>query len=118
MKKEELKKKWQGTGEEIISGVAEWRAQNPRATLREIEAEVDKRLAELRVRMIADAAMASESAEWENGEQAEKCPECGAELEKKGKKKREMQTRGGQVIELEREYGQCPKCGAQIFPPG
>jgi hypothetical protein len=59
MKKEELKKKWQGTSEEIISGVAEWREQNPTATLREIEEEVDKRLAELRVQMIADAALAS-----------------------------------------------------------
>lgn len=118
MKKDEMKKKWQGTSEEIISGVAEWREQNPRATLREIEAEVDKRLAELRVRMIADAALASKKAEWEKGEEAGKCPVCGAELEKKGKKKREMQTRGGQVIELEREYGQCRKCGAQIFPPG
>ena len=91
MKKDGMKKKWRGESEEIISGVAEWREQNPTATLREIEAEVDKRLAELRVRMIADAAMASKSAEWEKGEQAGKCPVCGAELEKKGKKKREMQ---------------------------
>jgi YgiT-type zinc finger domain-containing protein len=118
MKKDEMKKKWHSDSEEIISGIAEWREQHPTATLREIEAEVDQRLAELRVRMIADAALASKSAEWVKGEQAGKCPVCGQELEKKGKKKRVMQTRGGKEIELEREYGQCPRCGAKIFPPG
>jgi hypothetical protein len=39
-------------------------------------------------------------------------------LEGKGKKKRKLQTRGGQEVELEREYGVCPKCGQGIFPPG
>jgi YgiT-type zinc finger domain-containing protein len=118
MKKEEMKKGWRGSSEEIISGVAEWREQNPKATLAQLEEEVDKRLAELRVRMIADAAMASRSAEWQEGEEAGKCPECGGELEKKGKKKRKLETRGGKEMEIEREYGKCPQCGAKIFPPG
>jgi hypothetical protein len=118
MKKEEMEKKWRFDSEEIISGMAEWREQHPRATMKEIEAEADQRLAELRVRMITDAALASKSVEWEKGEQAGKCPVCGQELEKKGKKKRGMQTRGGKEIELEREYGQCPRCEAKVFPPG
>jgi YgiT-type zinc finger domain-containing protein len=118
VKKEELKKKWRGESEEIISGMAEWREQHPTATMSEIEAEIDQRLAELRVKMITDMALASKSVEWVKGEQAGKCPVCGHELEKKGKKKRVMQTRGGKAIELEREYGQCPRCGAKIFPPG
>lgn len=101
-----------------MSGMTEWRGQHPKATLAEIEAEVDKRLAGMRARMIADLALASRSAEWAKGEEAGKCPECGQELEKKGKKKRRLQTRGGQEIEIEREYGQCARCGAKIFPPG
>lgn len=44
------------------------------------------------------------------------CPNCGTRLEKKGKKKRKLPTRGGQEVELEREYGVCPKCGQGIFP--
>jgi YgiT-type zinc finger domain-containing protein len=115
MKGEEMRKSWNGLSEEILSGMAEWREQHPKATLREIEAEVDERLAVLRVRMLADAALRSAQAEWE-GDVA--CPQCGAKLERKGKKKRTLETRGGQRVELEREYGVCPECGAGIFPPG
>ena len=100
-------KRWHGLSKEIISGLVEWRQQHPKATFREIEAEIDKRLAELRAHMMSDAAMSSAQAEWER-EGVGVCPNCGAKLEKKGKKKRKLQTRGGQEIELEREYGVCP----------
>jgi YgiT-type zinc finger domain-containing protein len=118
MKKEELAKKWRGESEEIISGMTEWREQHPKAKLVEIEAEVDRRLAGMRAQMIADAALASQSVTWESGAEALTCPACGQALEKKGKKKRKLQTRGGKEIELEREYGICPQCGQGIFPPG
>jgi YgiT-type zinc finger domain-containing protein len=111
-------KRWHVMSEEVISGMAEWRQQNPKATFREIEEEVDKRLSELRVRMMTDAALLSAQAEWEEGSREVVCPKCGAELVKKGKKKRKLQTRGGQEVELEREYGVCPQCGEGIFPPG
>lgn len=113
-----MQKGWSRMSEEIISGMAEWRQQNPKATFREIEAEVDKRLSGLRARMLADAAMNSAGAEWETGEREMVCPDCGEKLVKKGKKKRRLQTRGGQEVELEREYGVCPRCGQGIFPPG
>lgn len=119
MNKAELEKNWTIMGEEAISGMLEWRIQHPKATFREIEREVDNRLAKMRAGMLQDAALASEQTEW--GKKAEKkpvCGRCGGELEKKGKKKRKMQTMGGQEVELEREYGVCPKCGEGIFPPG
>ena len=118
MKSDEMLKSWNGMGEEIISGMAEWRQQHPKATFREIEEEVDKRLSILRVRMLSDAAMRSAQAEWQEGGGEVVCPTCGTRLEKKGKKKRRLSTRGGQEVELEREYGVCPKCGQGIFPPG
>lgn len=119
MKKAELEQSWTKMGDEAIRGMLEWRQQHPKATFREIEREVDQRLAKMRARMIQDAALASEQVEWEKGsENKPVCPQCGAELEKKGKKKRELQTLGGQEVELEREYGICPKCGVGIFPPG
>jgi YgiT-type zinc finger domain-containing protein len=114
----ESTKNWRAMSEEIISGVAEWRQQHPKATFREIEEEVDQRLSQLRARMLSDAAIASASADWEKSEAGPHCPNCGAELQIQGKKKRKMQTRGRQEIELEREYGICPKCGQGIFPPG
>ena len=116
--KEEMRKTWNGLGDEVISGMLEWRMQHPKASFREIEKEVDERLAVMRARMLSDAAMASSSTEWMINERVPVCPNCGAELTKKGKKKRKMQTRGGQEVELEREYGVCPRCGQGIFPPG
>lgn len=113
-----IQKSWSRMSEEIISGMVEWRQQNPKATFGEIETEVDKRLSGLRARMLADAAMSSVAAEWETGEQEMICPDCGEKLVKKGKKKRRLQTRGGQEVELEREHGVCPGCGQGVFAPG
>jgi YgiT-type zinc finger domain-containing protein len=118
MNGDEMRKRWNGMSEEIMSGMAEWRQQHPKATFREIEAEVDKRLAVLRAKMISDAAMSSAQAEWEGRVGEVVCPACGTKLERKGKKKRKLSTRGGQEVEIEREYGFCPKCGQGIFPPG
>ena len=118
MNEAEMSKRWRGLSEEIISGMSEWRQGHPEATFREIEAEVDKRLAVLRARMLSDTAIRSAKTEWEAGSREALCPTCRARLEQKGKKKRKLQTRGGQEVELEREYGVCPKCGQGIFPPG
>lgn len=117
MKGEEMREGWQGISEEILNGMVDRREEHPKATFREIEEEVDRRLSELRVRMLADVANSSAQAEWAVGEAAV-CPECGAQLVKKGKKKRKLQTREGREIEFEREYGVCPECGQGIFPPG
>ena len=117
MKKGKAEEEWKKLSEEVIAGTSAWREKHPKATMREIEEEVDQRLSVMRARMIADTAMKSGRAEWEAGEKAAVCPECGAELLKKGKKKRKLQTREGREIELEREYGTCLKCGQGIFPP-
>lgn len=118
MKGDELQANWNGLSEEIMDGIAEWREQHPQATLREIEAEIDKRLSELRAKMISDTAMASARAGWKTGPRGVVCPKCGERLEKKGKKTRKLATQGGREVELIREYGLCPKCGQGIFPPG
>jgi uncharacterized protein with PIN domain len=118
MKQEKTKAEWHKMSETVISGLSEWREKNAKATFREIEDEVDKRLSVLRAQMIGDTAMRSASAGWAGEEPGATCPQCGAKLQKKGKKKRRLQTQEGQTIELEREYGVCPKCGQGLFPPG
>lgn len=117
MKRKELQADWSVLSEGILEEVAGWRAEHPKATFREIEAEVDRRLSALRAKMISDTANASTAAEWEAAEGVV-CAACGAKLIKKGKKKRILLTREGRKIELEREYGVCVACGAGIFPPG
>jgi hypothetical protein len=115
---ESKEKSWRGISEEIIVGMTEWRQQNPKATFQAIEEELDRRLADLRVRMLSDLAVASASADWKTESEAPMCPICGAELQHNGKKRRKLQTRGGREVELVREYGVCPQCGQGIFPPG
>jgi NADH pyrophosphatase NudC (nudix superfamily) len=108
---------WEALGDEILSGMKEWRLQHPRATLREMEAALDERLGALRARMLQDMAMASAAAEQKEGVQL--CPECGQEMKPKGgSPKRELLTRAKRQIELERQRWECPACGAAIFPPG
>ena len=103
---------------ELFSGMAEWRMQHPKATLREIEVELDRRLERVRAKMLEEAALMSQAREWEEKDGGPICPDCGEVLEGRGKEERRLQTHGGQTIRLERQYGVCPKCGQGFFPPG
>jgi hypothetical protein len=51
--------RWRHLSEAIMAGIQEWRLQHPKASLQEIEAAIDERLAELRARMLQDEALAS-----------------------------------------------------------
>lgn len=42
MASQEKGKTWRGSSEEIIVGMTEWRQQNPKATFRAIEDELDR----------------------------------------------------------------------------
>src|SRR5262245_12877267 len=53
---------WHLMTEDILSGMREWRAQHPKATLREMEDELDARWARVRARMLEDMALASSAA--------------------------------------------------------
>jgi len=111
---------WRALSDEVLSGMKEWRLQHPRATLREIEAALDERLARLRARMLEDAALASAAAEWKSGttDTVPVCPTCGTPLQARGAHERSLQTQGGQKVSLSRDYGVCPTCGGGLFPPG
>jgi hypothetical protein len=52
--------------EDIMTGMREWRIQHPKATLREIETELDARLARTRARMLQDLALQSTAASWQD----------------------------------------------------
>ena len=102
---------------EVIRGMREWRQQHPKATLREIEDEVNERLARMRAQLLEEIAVAGSMQEWEEGE-GPKCPQCGTEMVKRGKGKRRLETGEGEGIEIEREYASCPTCGVGFFPSG
>lgn len=110
---------WQQLTQDVTTEMRAWRLAHPKATLREIELELDARLNQMRARMLEDLALASSAADWAAvpPEELPRCPACDQPLEDTGAKPRTLQTHGGQALSLERPYGICPACGAGLFPP-
>lgn len=110
---------WQHLSAQITHEMREWRLAHPKATLREIEIELDARLSRMRARLLEDLALTSTTASWTQIPVAEhpRCPHCTTPLDDSGGKRRTLQTHGGQELELTRSYGVCPACGAGLFPP-
>jgi predicted RNA-binding Zn-ribbon protein involved in translation (DUF1610 family) len=114
------KEMWPVTAADVFTGLADWRAAHPRATLREIEGVLDERLAALRARMLEDLALTSKHADVQAlpVEERPPCPTCGARLEARGAKTRRLTTTYERQITLTRSYAVCPSCGTGLFPPG
>ncbi len=110
---------WQQLTEELTRAMRAWRLTHPKATLREIETELDARLAHMRARMLEDLALTSSTAAWAAtpAPQPPLCPHCQEPLDERGAKTRTLQTHGGQELALTRSYGVCPACGSGLFPP-
>ncbi len=102
--------------QEILEGMKAWRKAHPKATFVEIEAEMEARIKRMREQVLAEVLGMSEANPGEG--QVLRCPECGAAMEGRGKHKRRLQGTGGSEVELEREYVECPACGAGFFPSG
>ena len=118
--REDFDARWQEQAEEVMSGMKEWRLQHPKATLKEIEEALDERLGRMRARMLQDTALASTAADIKGSQESERpvCRECGTRLSERGKHRRRLVSHREQTLELERSYGECPTCGAGLFPPG
>jgi YgiT-type zinc finger domain-containing protein len=68
--------------------------------------------------MLEDLALAAAAAQLaDEAGQRLKCPQCGQGLELRGEQVRHLQTHQQQALELRRQYGVCPRCGAGFFPP-
>ncbi len=71
--------------------------------------------------MVTDLAVESKAGDWSQVAKGEEpvCPECGTKMKAEGgKKKRRLQTQGGEELVLERQYGVCPTCKGGFFPLG
>ena len=115
MEKSKQEENRAGMNTDLIEGLNKWREKHPRATMREIEEEIDRRMSKMRAQLITDTVMKSASTDMKKGKK-EMCPKCGGEVKQKGKKKRKLETNGGQEIEFEREYVTCQSCGHGFFP--
>jgi hypothetical protein len=101
----------------VFLGLREWRAAHPRATLAEIEAELDRRWAVLRGQLLTDLALASTAADLTRDERPV-CPDCGGPLRDEGVRQRTLVTTGNAPVTLTRDYATCVHCGRRLFPPG
>jgi len=117
---DEVEARWRELSEEVITGMAEWRGQHPRATLSEIEVALDERLAHVRARMLQDTALASAATDLSvvPAEERPCCPDCGHVLDARGQEERTLRTTYDRPVTLRRSYAHCPACGAGLFPPG
>jgi len=103
-----------GQPDELTIKMRQWRQANPKATLTEIEQAVEAELAELRRQLVQE--MVQEEADEKP--EVPDCPRCGQAMVKNGRRKRKLQTKEGQTIQLERQQWRCLDCGATLFPPG
>ena len=99
---------------ELAEKMRQWRQANPQATLTEIEQTVEAELAHLRRRLVE--AMVQETAE--EGSEVPDCPACGQTMVKNGRRRRTLQSKEGQTLQLERQQWRCLACGTTLFPPG
>ena len=110
----ETEAEWARLTAAALGAMGEWRAAHPRATLREIEQEVDARLAVARAKLLEAAATGDSALAAE----LPCCPACGAVLAVEGERTRRLRTTHEQEVVLRRSYARCPACGTGVFPPG
>jgi hypothetical protein len=110
---------WQQLTQDVMTEMRAWRLEHPKATLRDMETELDARLSRMRARLLEDMALASPAADWADTPiiQHPTCPDCGVPLQLRGTDTRTLQTHGAQTLTFERRYGSCPACSAGLFPP-
>ncbi len=120
MRLEAFDQRWQQEAAAILSGFKEWRLQHPRATLSEIEAALDERLARLRARLLEEAALASAATDLRAlpAEERPRCPACGQPMQLRGPEARHLTTTYEHALTLRRHYAVCPACDEALFPPG
>lgn len=104
--------------QELGERMRTWRRAHPKATMYEIEVELDAQIAVMRAQMLAETATAGASSEEGAEGVAGVCPVCQGRLVKDGKRKRKLKTTGDQEVVLERVYMRCAQCGYGVFPPG
>ena len=119
-RREDAAGRWQAQARAARDALEQWRRRHPTATFTEIETAVDQQLDGLRTQVVADLALGSRAADLQDKQAGAppRCPTCDARLEGKGKQHRRVLVRGGQAVDLHRDYAVCPVCTTGLFPPG
>jgi len=100
--------------DELTRKLSQWQQANHQATLTEMEKAVEAELAKLRKQLVEAMVREREATMPEVPD----CPQCGQKMVKNGRRPRELKSKEGQTIKLERQQWRCLTCGATLFPPG
>lgn len=101
--------RWVPRMADLEQEVRDWHQAHPRATLSEIEGELDRRLQAARAAFLSDvAAGAAKDA---------RCPQCGGTMVARGSRERTLTTQGNKPLSLTRRYLHCPACESGLSPP-
>lgn len=92
----------------------QWRQENPKATLTEIEEAVEGELARVRKQLVERMVEGGKETEQE----VPSCARCGQKMVKNGRKKRKLKGKEGETLAFKRQQWRCLGCGATLFPPG
>jgi len=112
--RDKLREEFLAEAEELFDELMDWDDENEEPNMTQIEdivLELRKRFG----RRIAEKMLMRQ----EQRQPAERvyCPQCGEEMEPKGMKGNQVETRIGN-LKVEREHYYCPHCKQGIFPPG
>ena len=111
--RERMKQELEQKASEVIEKLLTWNDQHEEPDMTQIE--------EIILVLREEMGLAFATKLVEGQEKAapvrECCQRCGREMRHKGKKRKVVESRIGEVI-LEREYCYCAECGAGLFPPG
>jgi hypothetical protein len=110
--------RWRELSEEIMAGIEAWRRHPPKATLQEIDAAVDGRLAERRTRRLPDGALASRAADVRQASGSDRpvCANGGRPAEPRGPRERQLTTPQGKSLRLRRSSAVGPTGQVGFFP--
>jgi hypothetical protein len=114
LSREEKKARLMVRLEKAADELLEWEEENPGPTLTQLEEIV------LSVRKAMGEEMADEIIGRMKAKTAvpgPRCPRCGKEMQSKGQRGKDVESRVGEVM-IERGYYSCPECSEGIFPPG
>ncbi len=103
---------WKKFEEEVVR---ELREARQRGLLTDSLDEIEEVVGDVGQRL--EAKLLGRLAEQREGEGIQRCPECGEKMQRRGQTARRLKTSKGEV-RFKRERWVCPKCGANIFPPG
>jgi predicted metal-dependent hydrolase len=111
--REQMKEKLEKKASDVIEKLLTWNDQHKTLDMTQIEEIVLTLREEIGLEFANELITSQEKVALVT----EHCQRCGQEMRHKGKKRKIVESRIGEIA-VDREYFYCKACGAGLFPPG